>query len=369
LKISRIMARLSICRLLGLIPMAWLALMGTWILLPSPPASHGLNISPSVERLLRIGNTVTTVDEYALSYTGGHSGSRMCGACTGLVLDWHLESDIATDSLILHLGHTRINLTDAAVRGPEKSMGVGGKVGGHYLSEPIPLTPRIGGTSDFTIMPWFNWADKILIGATLHHASDWISLRVFVPEPGVVQIWKDLSLWKDFAGANTLRETEREVGLLASFSHISSKRWEGAAIRANIATVGVSGVKGVLPSKTWPIRHLICGPLYVPTFFILLLIPDPWGNVFPRACILAAVICCFWVRWSTLRSRWRSIPLIGGIFHRDRAQRKPKLGIWERARPVYDEEKGVFLRRPGGSALALPPMSKPSRALAIFSKT
>lgn len=363
------MPRITISRVLGLVPLAWVCLVGTWFFLPSPEFPDFVR-DDYIQYHLRVGHTVTTIAEFDSSFTSNSRSLRQnCGGgggCPGLVFDWQLESHPATDSLLLHVGKARVNLTDAVLQGPQVSEATQEQK--PYLGPTFSARLRTGSPNHNTILPWFRWTDKILIYWTMHHSDENVDLRVFSPQPGVVEIWKDIEMWKDYQPGDPVRDTERAVGLLASFSHLQVAQFSGgAALRANSASVSVSKVQGQLPSKTWPTRAIIAGPLYIPTFLITVLIRRLTFQMVPLTVILIFQLMCVLLiflrfeRFNLSPGRWCCS---------ERSKRSKQRGVWGAAGPISDEENGLLSIRPQKPMAMFPhAISKPSRSRApVFDK-
>ncbi|CAJ2505448.1 Uu.00g128420.m01.CDS01 [Anthostomella pinea] len=357
------MPRITVSRILGLVPLTWVCLAGTWFFLPSPVV-RDIYHDGYIEQRLRTGSTVTTVVER--SRFGSNVQQQCSGECSGLIFDWRLEGHGPSDSLMLSVGKARVNLTEAVLKGPSDSKPEDQRTTA-YLSPSFRAGIGAGGTDHETILPWFTWSDKVLIHALMHGYNENVQLRIFSPEPGLVEIWKDITMWASYKPGDAVRETEREVGLLASFSHIPTSQFAGAgALRANPANVKISNVRGVLPSKTWPLREIIAGPLYVPTFMLSVII---WGSTLetvPFTVILFVqmlAILLLFVGFQRINLAW---------LFRGRGKRRPKnRGIWGAAGPITtDEESGLLGTRPK-KAMVMPPsaISRPSKSRApLFDK-
>lgn len=358
------MPRITLSRVLGLVPLAWVCLVATWFFLPSPVVLADSRLEHIRQRLLH-RYEVTTVVELGDTFKNDRNWLNRCSDCRGLIFDWQLESNYATDSLILHIGNGRINMTEAALRGPKaESTAVEPQI--PYLSAPIKAQVHGGGTDHETAMPWFTWTDKILIDWTMHSGEVDLSFRSFSPEAGVVEIWKDISMWATYEPGTPVRETEREVGLIARFTNVPTQAFTGASgLRANTANLGVTALQGQLPSKTWPIRSIIAGPLYVPTFMLSVIVWSFTFNVVPLSVVLAFQMLCVLLifarfeRFNISPSRWCC---------KDRSKR-PKERVWGSAGPINDEESGLLAIRPQKLTTTFPTISKPSRSRApVFDK-
>ncbi|KAK6845971.1 hypothetical protein PG987_001159 [Apiospora arundinis] len=363
------MPRCSITRVLGLLPLTWLCLVGTWLFLPFPevPSAHH---DAYIEQTLRGGGALTTIHPFGDFYKGTvtrvHEAN--CEGCGGLILDWHLVADTKTDSLILRLGDARLNLTDAALRSsivsdPKHTTNP------YYLSDRIRARVRHGATDDAINMPWFRWTDQVLVGDVLHGSMDKeIDVRVYSHTSGIVEVWKEVSLWKDFQGPAAIRDADRMVGLLASFENVHSL----SGNRASTVDLVVSGIKGEFPSTTWPIRHIICGPLFVPTFYLPLpvfyLVQEP-VSLFVLCVFAVLVVLGLWVRAGTPEiGLWLAgLPLVR-LCCRGRAKRARRRGVWGPSGPVQDEEEEAGLlggHKEGPSMfIPLPSVAKPSKSRA-----
>ncbi|KAK8098129.1 uncharacterized protein PG998_013615 [Apiospora kogelbergensis] len=359
------MPRCSITRVLGLLPLTWLCLVGTWLFLPFPevPSVHR---DAYIEQTLRRGGALTTIHPYGDFYkgtvTGAHEASCEDG-CGGLVLDWHLVADTTTDALVLRLGDARLNLTDAALR----SAGADPHTP-YYLSDRIRTRVRHGTTDDAINMPWFRWTDQVLVGDVLHGTMDKeIDVRVYSHTSGTVEIWKEVSLWRGFQGPAAIRDADRMVGLLASFDNVSLQNLK----RSSTVDLVVGGIKGELPSTTWPIRHIICGPLFVPTFYLPLpvfyLAQEP-TSLFILCVVAALVVLGLWVRAGTPEiGLWLAGLPVVRVCCRGRAKRARRRGVWGPSGPVQDEEEEAGLLGGGhkeGPSMFVPLPSKPSKSRA-----
>ncbi|KAK7943575.1 uncharacterized protein PG986_012688 [Apiospora aurea] len=369
------MPRCSITRVLGLLPLTWLCLVGTWLFLPFPevPSIHR---DAYIQQTLRTGGALTTLHPYSDFYKGTIDRVRgsACEDCGALILDWHLIADTKSDALLLRLGDARLNLTDAAlqssVANPDKQ-----QPPEFYLSDRITAHVRHGTTDDFINMPWFRWTDKVLVGDVLHGSGDKeVDLRVYSHAgSGTVEIWKELSLWGGFPGPSAIRETDRMIGLLAAFDHVTLERIDGAANRAKTVDVEVSGIKGEFPSTTWPVRHTICGPLFVPTFYLPLpffyLVREPMALLI--LCVVGTLaILGLWVRAGTpdMGLWFAGLPVIR-LCCRGRARRARRRGVWGPSGPVHEdeeEEAGLLGGSKEGALMfkAMPSVSKPSKSRA-----
>jgi hypothetical protein len=356
------MPRFTISRVIGLVSLAWFFLVGTWFFLPSPVVRH-IDRDGSVQHVLQVGSSVTTVLDYGDSFKRGHGGLS-CGSCNALIFEWRLEAHVASDSLLLRVGKAPVNLTEAALRGPDAA----GESTITYVSPSVTARVRAGGTDHPTILPWFTREDSVLIYSTMHGNRENINLRILSPSHGVVEVWKDIDVLQSYSGAEPLRETDREVGLLASFSHIHTAQVSGATIRANTATVGVSNLKGRLPSKTWPIRSIICGPLYIPTFWLAVLVWTFTFQVVPLTTILTIGMFSILLVWFRVERGGLSVTR---WFRRKGGRRDSKRGIWGASGPVPDEESGLVKIRPQSTAsMFTHAISKPTRSRApVFDKT
>lgn len=367
------MPRITIARVVGLIPLAWLSLIGTWLFLPSPAlAPTGAAHDAYARYRLRAGGTVTTVHEYAgfFKHTSDRRAAREdCAGCGGLILDWHLVPRSDADSLMLYLGapltEARFNLTDAVIRGQDA--GDSDEKNPYYLSDPVSVTVRHGTTDDLIAMPWFRWTDRVLIGEVLHWGEEDIDIRLLVAAPGVVEIWKNIDLWNDFKDPSTIRDVDREYGLLATLSNIPMTQIGGASLRSNRDHVEVANLKGMLPSRTWPLRRLICGPLYVPTFLFPMVVyffafqPLP---LFLLAIFTSSAILVSWLRAGRPEfGPWvANLPVVR-LCCRGRARRARRRGVWGPMGPVSDEESGLSEQKPGTSMFkSLNSLAKPTKS-------
>ncbi|KAH6643288.1 hypothetical protein BKA67DRAFT_132105 [Truncatella angustata] len=346
------MPRITVSRILGLVPLTWVCLVGTWFFLPSP-VLQDIAHDEYIQQHLRVGSTVTTIIERGSSIKFTR-GQRQCsGECSGLIFDWRLEAHRASDSLMLRVGEARFNLTETVLKGPSD------------LNPSFSARVRAGGTDHDTALPWFRWTDKVLITSLMHNLHEDVDLRIFSPEAGMVEIWKDIGMWESYKPGDAVRETEREVGLLASFSHIPTDQFSGAsALRANSANIKIAKVQGQLPSKTWPIRAIIAGPLYVPTFMLSVIIWSFTFDLVPLSAILffqMLAILIIFVGLQRINLAWLC---------RDRAKRPKNRGIWGAAGPITDEESGLLAIRPQNVMAMFPnAISKPSKSRApVFDK-
>lgn len=373
------MPRCSITRVLGLLPLTWLCLVGTWLFLPFPevPPAHR---DAYIQQTLRAGGALTTLHPYGDFYKGtvGRVRGSNCEDCGALILDWRLVADTKTDALVLRLGDARLNLTDAALQSSNNAAaaltaGKDAKDKGWHLGDRVTARVRHGTTDDDINMPWFRWTDKVLVGDVLHGmAEKKVDLRVYSPAPGVVEVWKELSLWGGFPGPRAIRETDRMIGLLASFEGVSVQPADGyAANRAKTVDLVVSGVKGDFPSTTWPVRRTICGPLFVPTFYLPLpffyLVREPMALLI--LCVVGALaILGLWVRAGTpdMGLWFAGLPVIR-LCCRGRARRARRRGVWGPSGPVQDDEEEAGLLggpKEGASMFAMPSVAKPSKSRA-----
>lgn len=351
------MPRITISRVLGLVPLAWVCLVATWFFLPSPVMPDLARIEYLRQRLLH-GRGVTTILEFGDSFKHGRNWGNSCSGCTGLIFDWQIESNYAADSLVLHIGGGRVNLTEAALKGPRAEPTAEPQK--PFLSGPVSARVGGGGTDHETALPWFRWTDKVLIDWTMHSGEENVNLRIFSPEIGVVEVWKDISMWETYEPGVPVRETEREVGLMARFANIPVTQFIGAAgMRANTANVEVTTLQGQPPSKTWPIRSIIAGPLYVPTFMLSVIVWSFTFNMVPLSAILVFQMLCMLLvfvrldRFNISPTRW----CCG-----ERSKRPKERGIWGSAGPINDEESGLLAIRPQKPAIVFPNISKPSRS-------
>ncbi|KAK8023401.1 hypothetical protein PG991_006640 [Apiospora marii] len=377
------MPRCSITRVLGLLPLTWLCLVGTWLFLPFPevPPAHR---DAYIQQTLRTGGALTTLHPYADFYKGTVDRVRgaACEDCGALILDWRLVADTKTDALVLRLGDARLNLTDAALRSADNKAAAlaAGKdeadaAGrGWYLGDRVTARVRHGTTDDFINMPWFRWTDKVLVGDVLHGMGDKeVDLRVYSPAPGRVEVWKEMDLWGGFPGPRAIRDPDRIIGLLASFEGVSVTSLEGAyaANRAKTVDLLVSGVPGDFPSTTWPVRRTICGPLFVPTFYLPLpffyLVREPMA-LFILCVVGTLVVLGLWVRAGTpdMGLWFAGLPVVR-LCCRGRARRARRRGVWGPSGPVQDgEEEAGLLGGPkeGASMFVMPSVAKPSKSRA-----
>ncbi|KAM0813369.1 hypothetical protein AB5N19_13362 [Seiridium cardinale] len=361
------MPRITISRVLGLVPLIWVCLVGTWFFLPSPVVPPYAR-DEYVQNHLRHGSTVTTISEYGESFKFRNDPhGRQCNECSGLIINWRLESNRATDSLVLHIGdQSKVNLTEAAIRGPAAGKPDDEKT--PYLSDSFGADVYSGGTGHPTILPWFRWTDKVLIDWTMHGWGEGLRLRVFSPEPGVVEVWKDIDMWQTYRPGDPVRETEREVGLLASFSHVPGVQFSGIALtRANTANVEISKVQGTLPSRTWSTRSIIAGPLYVPTFALSVIMWSFTFDTVPLTVILAFQMLCIilvFIRLERINLSRIRCPCS------ERTKRPKERGIWGAAGPISDEESGLLAINSQKPMSMFPhAISKPSRSRApVFDK-
>lgn len=357
------MPRCTISRVLGLVPLTWVCLVATWFFFPSPQVPNSQR-DEYIQRNLRIGGGLSTVVEYSKSFKfSGNRAQRQCSNCDGMILDWRLEGQRATDSLLLHLGEASINLTDAALAGPRT--GQPEEEQQAYLSKPFTARVRAGAIDHVTVLPWFRWTDKILINWIMYRDMEDLEMRVFSPAPGVVEVWKDITMWETWKPGVPVRDTERDVGMLASFAHLQTVQFTGAdALRANAVHTEITHLQGQLPSKTWPIRSIIAGPLYVPTFMFTLIIWRFTFDVVPLTVLLAFQMLCMLL----IFARADRFIISPRSFCRDRKKRNNQTGIWGAAGPVDDEENGLLALRPK-KPFAMPSISKPSRSRApVFDK-
>ena len=214
------MPRISLLRILAFIPLVWLSLIFTWLFLPSPQITHN-DRGNYIQQTLQSGQIVTTV----LDWPPPH------GECAAYAIDWQLRPSRAKDSVTLHIGKARINLTDLVMQHTEL-----------YLSHPIEAGVRSGDLDHLINMPWFDYADASLFHHQMHGFTDDLRLRALVfPDSSEVQIWKDAASWLTFTDPSLLDDERRATGLLASFSQVQTVK--GA--RANIG--------GIVVSDVWPL--------------------------------------------------------------------------------------------------------------------
>lgn len=167
-------------RVVSLLPLAWVSIITTWLVLPSPGYSHAAH-NAYVDSALRQGHTVTA----AISSEGRHKG---------LLIDWKLERDAQTESVLLRIGGSdRFNLTDVALRGHNflNDPGHGSGTDGPrlvYVDELCEAHVRAGEEHDNWVMPWFSWADQLPINYQFRHQHDTLSFRLLVASEGVVQV-------------------------------------------------------------------------------------------------------------------------------------------------------------------------------------
>ncbi|KAH7026375.1 uncharacterized protein B0I36DRAFT_157725 [Microdochium trichocladiopsis] len=341
------MPRITPLRVVSLLPLAWLSLITTWLVLPSPGFSQVAR-STYVDSALRRGQTVTAAIP-----------SRKHGK--GLLIDWRLEADAETDSVLLHIGRRNpVNLTDAALRGAQHFSNADGpsqndaadgqNVSVPFVSELTRADVRHGEEDDFYIMPWFAWTDKLLINYQFRHGTDTLELRMVVPEPRVVQIWRDVTVLHNLTSLADIKEFDRETGLLATFCNVPVAGFAGAHIRAAISNIRTTNLVGQLPSRTWPIRYIIAQPLYVPVFFPLnilrLFVIGPVSlSVFFAACLLA-----IFFKWQQAKRppfrEWIAQFASSVLCCRAQARKARRRGIWGPSGPVADEESGLLGKHP-----------------------
>ena len=315
------MPRITPLRILCLVVLAWLALVFAWLFLPSPQIPRALR-SHYIQQTLGSGEAITTV----------HDWSVQEGECAAYAIDWILEPKQDDDSVILHVGEARINLTDHII-------------GRHspYLSFPITARVRSGDLGHIINMPWFDYADANLFHHQMHGFPGDLSTRVLtIPATKEVQIWKDSPSWRSwntFSDPSELDEERRAVGLLASFSNLQTVK--GA--RASISGIVVSDVKGRLPSKTYRLRSAIL-EVIAPTLMILfvllefVILPAILTFIGPCIAIYAVLVLVCWIGYGQPPFReWASrFFLTRGLF-RQPTRNKRRKRTWGLTGPVLDQ--------------------------------
>ncbi|KXJ92105.1 hypothetical protein Micbo1qcDRAFT_162219 [Microdochium bolleyi] len=366
------MPRITPLRVVSLLPLTWLCLITTWLILPSPGLSRASR-EATVDASLRTGRAVTAAVRYSKSYGDAYWGSRP----DGLLVDWKLESDHESDSVMLIIGlEKRVNLTEAALKGAQyfseaapAALGVSGLEGSRkpYVSELLGADVAAAEEDDLYIMPWFAWADKLLISYQFRHSRGSLKFRLYVPEPCVVQVWKDLSVLDRLTNPADIRDSDRETGLIATFSDIPVAHFAGANVRASIASIRITNLAGELPSRTWPIRYMIAQPLYIPVFFplniIRFFIIGPLSlTVFSAACVLAVL-----VKWQLAgRPPFREwiVQLPYMVFCcRTQSRKARRRGVWGPSGPMADEESGLLGKNPNTTfTTPFNPVFKPTKS-------
>ncbi|KAJ1333779.1 hypothetical protein MN608_03775 [Microdochium nivale] len=352
------MPRITPLRIVSLLPLAWLSLITTWFTLPSPGISRAVR-DATIDASLRTGQTITAAVRYDKSY-----GTSQDSTIDGLLIDWKLEPDSETDSIMLTIGHCDkcVNLTEAALQGAqyfsEAASSALNALGSKetktlFVSGLLGAQVRAAEDDDNFVMPWFAWTDKLLISYQFRHSRCSLNFRIYVPEPRVVQVWKDVSVFEHLTSPADIRDSDRETGILATFSNIPVTHFEGSYLRASTVGIRVNNLVGELPSRTWPIRYMIAQPLYVPTFFPLIfvrtfIIGPVSLSIFFVACVL--VILLRWQRAGRPRFREWIVQLPCMVFCcRKQTRKARRRGIWGPSGPMADEESGLLGKNPNTS--------------------
>lgn len=312
------MPRITLLRILGFIPLAWLCLIFAWLFLPSPQIPRAFRDN-HIQQTLGSGQVITTVLDW----------DAPLGECASYAVDWNLVSNKRDDSVTLRVGKARINLTDLVLHDVP------------YLSPRINAGVRSGDLDHIINMPWFDYADANLFHHQMHGFPGDLHLRALVLNSQEVQIWKDAASWKTFKNPATLDDERRAVGLLATFAKVQNVK--GA--RASISGIRVSDVKGRLTSNTYHIRSTIL-EIIAPTLMILLVLlefavlPAAWYMLACIGPVIAAyvvIVLTFWFRSGRPPFReWSSKSLFTrGLLARSTKERQRKK-TWGPSGPILD---------------------------------
>ncbi|KAF1917910.1 hypothetical protein BDU57DRAFT_180891 [Ampelomyces quisqualis] len=362
------MPRVTPYRCLRTILLPWIVMLGMWFFLPSPvipPHQRGAYI----QNKLASGNTVITALDYKpfLRHPGRvYSGE--CSECSDILPHWRLRAsgpDLLLSMSYYYDGHSNLNLNDVlrdATQWHDRTWT------GHewkpYFSPPLGFGGVPGGdTAEEINMPWFDVTDQKLIHYNMHNFETHLNVRAVVPEPGVVEIWRNAYIEPILHDTiandeqivyNELNRKKEDLDLLASFQLLD----KGKGTR-----VLVKYLAGSLPSRTYPIRRALLvplGPFIAVPFIVLGGLLESLSSTFFYIILyfgfLAGIVCYRKMLGRGPASTpcgtmsWPFDSFFGGKCR----SRNRKKGVWGPTGPVelgknwntFDEEKEVGLQRP-----------------------
>lgn len=231
----------------------------SWFALPFLPSSTGSSQENHINRILQRGASLTTIHREGrtfLSQTQPGSDDFQpdnSGWWDAVILKWRLEQPISNDNIILKVG------SPTNVAHPD----LGGHIDLTQLSRAEPQFVPDGllmwtgaGDQDGYSLPYFDYADATLFYHQVEQSWQLINLRILVPEPGTIQIWKDMPNWDSFNASHIplIDDDDRNDGLIATLSITTPS---GSQQQPSLDAVNISIPDALLPSRTYPLRKLI----------------------------------------------------------------------------------------------------------------
>jgi hypothetical protein len=362
------MPRVTPCRVLKVLSLPWIVMIGMWFFLPSP-AVPSYQREAYIQNRFASGKTVIMALEYTpfLRHPGRiYSGE--CSECSDVLVHWRLIK--SGDSSFLSSGFyedrtidmTKI-LRDAVEYNTQKQ---NDQNWAPYFSDPLSMNVPGGDLDEEINMPWFQVTDQKLIHYNMHNFETSIAIRAVVPEPGVLEIWRNAyvepfldATSQEQAKYDTMRLNVSETDYLASFQFGKDPR---------TSRVIVKHLAGELPSRTYPIRRALLvplGPFIAIPFILIQPLFDLISPYFNFIVVWFGLLVGL-VSYRRMRQSGSISSLFGGLcwplqFIR-RRQRKNRAGrgdVWGPSGPVdtkthrnwFDEERLVGLQRPDTARL------------------
>jgi hypothetical protein len=342
-------------------------MLGLWFFLPSPVIPPHEREAYIQDKLVS-GHAVITALEYKpfLRYPGRiYSGE--CSECSDILPHWRLRAsgpDLLLSASYYYDGSSSLNLNDVlrdATQWHDRTWA--GQEWKPYFSPPLSFDGVPGGDMDEEInMPWFDVTDQKLIHYNMHNFEMFLNIRAVVPEPGVVQIWRnayiepilhDTTAVDEQVVYTDLNNKKGDFDLLASFQ---------VQDKAKGAHVHVKYLAGALPSRTYPIRRALLvplGPFIAIPFILLEGLLEPLSSSF----LYIVILCSFLVGivcYRKMLERGPASTSYGNMlrpfhfFSGNSSTRNKRRGVWGPTGPVdlgkkwnkFDEENEIGLQRP-----------------------
>jgi hypothetical protein len=347
-------------------------MIGMWCFLPSP-AIPPQRRDTYIQNRLASGNTVITALDYLPFMRSPHSiHSGECPECSDLLIHWRLLtrgrdvlirlSDYDDREAINMTGIIRESIQWDAGKSPRSKTKWRMYFTDHFTVHNIP-----GGSADEEInLPWFHTVDQALNHYNMHGFGADVMVRVLVPEPGVLEIWK--GAFVDGAVKATpytgppkspmdstyeyMMLHKSETDLLASFQ-----------ITDGLEPVVVKHLAGYLPSRTYPIRKALLFPLgpFIAIPFILFSELTECVSPFFYFIVVGLGLLVGFVCYLRIREGGSVVSALGGLCwplqfvqRRQRKNRRNNRHVWGATGPVdmkkqrswLNEESEVGLQRP-----------------------
>jgi hypothetical protein len=346
-------------------------MIGMWFFLPSPaipPHQRDMYIQ---DRLASGKTVITALDYLPFRRDPRSTYSGECSECSDLLIHWRLFtrgrdvlirlSDYDDRDVINMTDIIRESITWDAGKSPrsEQKWRI-------YFSDRFNIHSVPGGSAEEEInMPWFHTVDQSLNHYNMHGFNADIMVRVVVPQPGVLEIWRgafvdDAIDATPYTGQRSSVDPtheymmlhKSETDLLASFQITDGQE-----------PVVVKHLAGYLPSRTYPIRKALLFPLgpFIAIPFILFAELTEFLSPFFYFIVVWLGLLVGLVCYRRILKGGSVASIFGGLCwplqfvrRRQRKNRSRNKHVWGPTGPVgmkkprswLDEESEVGLQRP-----------------------